>query len=62
MVIEKIRKDDLVNMEIGESKDFDISDHINVRSMSSQYGTAWRKRFKTKTDRSKDIITVTRTK
>lgn len=61
MVIEKIRRDDLVNMEIGESKDFAVSDHMNVRGMSSQYGLAWGKKFKTKIDRSKEIITVTRT-
>lgn len=62
MVIEKIRKADLENMEVGESKDFASTDHMNVRSMCSQYGKAWRQRFKTKSHEDMEIIRVTRIK
>ena len=60
MVIEKIRKEDLANMKVGECKDFAVADHMNVRSMSSQYGLAWGKKFSTKVHRDMALIRVTR--
>lgn len=62
MAIEKIRREDLDNMEVGESKDFSATDHMNVRSMSSQYGLAWGQKFQTKLHRDMGIIRVTRIK
>lgn len=62
MVIEKIRREDLANMKVGESKDFAAADHMNVRSMSSQYGLAWGQKFQTRIDRNMGIIKVTRIK
>lgn len=58
----KTFKDELCEMEVGESKVFSADDSISIRSQCSQYGLAWDMRFSTKSDRTQRTITVTRTK
>lgn len=58
----KTFREELEEMEVGESKVFSADDSLSIRSQCSQYGIAWDMRFSTKSNRTQRTITVTRTK
>lgn len=61
-MVKKTFREELVEMEVGESKVFSADDALSIRSQCSQYGLAWDMTFATKTNRTERTITVTRSK
>ena len=58
-IFEKIRPI-LTNMEVGVSTNFPIEKLKTVRTQASELGAILSRRYKTKTDRVKKVIIVTR--
>ena len=56
----KTIKEELEPMAVGDSKEFPAEQCNNVQSCSSMYGFKWNKTFRTKIDRDRRVITVTR--
>lgn len=47
-------------MRIGECKEFPAASSLSVRSMASSLGFKWNRKYKTKTDRERRVMVVTR--
>lgn len=52
--------DELEPMKIGEKREFPAAMSMTVRSMASMLGFKWDRVYKTKTDRERKVIIVTR--
>lgn len=51
---------ELEPMNIGDRKEFPAVQCNNVRSMASMLGFKWNRTYKTKTDRDRRVVVVTR--
>lgn len=56
----KPARQELLEMDVREVREFPINKLCSVRSACSQYGLEWGRKYSTSVDREKRVITVTR--